>query len=53
MSARKMSTREVGFVGIRTRLPQMVALFRGLLGVPVAREASDFVGFKLGDGTGP
>jgi hypothetical protein len=29
----------------------MVVLFRGALGVPVAREASDLVGFKLGDGT--
>ena len=51
MSARKMSTRKIGFVGIRPRLPQMVVLFRGALGVPVAREASDLVGFKLGDGT--
>ena len=52
MSERKMSTRKVGFVGIRThRLPQMVALFRDALGVPVAREASDLVGFKLADGT--
>ena len=52
MSERKMSTRKVGFVGIRThRLLQMVALFRDALGVPVAREASDLVGFKLADGT--
>ena len=29
----------------------MVVLFRGVLGVPVAREASDLVGFELEDGT--
>ena len=54
MSERNMSTRKVGFVGIRThRLLQMVALLRDALGVPVAREASDLVRFELANGTVP
>lgn len=52
VNGRKLSTRKVGFVGIRTQsFPEMVALFRDALGVPVTREASDLVGFKLADGT--
>ncbi|HTR12909.1 MAG TPA: VOC family protein [Roseiarcus sp.] len=46
-----MAVRGVGFVGVRSdRLSDMVALFRDVLGVPVAREAGDLVGFTLADG---
>jgi hypothetical protein len=38
-----MAVRKVGFVGIRTeRLAEMVALFRDILGVPVARQEGIF-----------
>jgi len=47
-----MQVGKVGFVGIRTdRLSDMVALFRNVLGVPIARENKDLVGFQLSDGT--
>jgi hypothetical protein len=47
-----MAARKVGFVGIRTeRLAEMVTLFRDILGVPVARQEGDLIGFKLADGT--
>jgi hypothetical protein len=47
-----MRVRGVGFVGVRSdRFAETVALFRDVLGVPVAREAADLVGFELADGT--
>jgi hypothetical protein len=47
-----MAVRKVDFVGIRTeRLVEMAALFRDILGVPVARQEGDLIGFKLADGT--
>ena len=46
-----MTVGTVDFVGIRTeRLKGMVALFRDALGVPIARQTGDLVGFKLADG---
>jgi hypothetical protein len=42
----------VGFVGLRSgQFGEMVRLFRDVLGVPLAREASGLAGFRLGDGT--
>jgi hypothetical protein len=42
----------VDFVGLRsTRFSEMVRLFRDVIGVPLAREASGLAGFRLGDGT--
>jgi catechol 2,3-dioxygenase-like lactoylglutathione lyase family enzyme len=47
-----MAVRKVGFVGIRTeRLAEMVALFRDILGFPVARQEGDLMSFELADGT--
>jgi catechol 2,3-dioxygenase-like lactoylglutathione lyase family enzyme len=47
-----MSVVKVDFVGIRTsRLNEMVAMFRDLLGVPIVRKTDHLVGFKLGDDT--
>jgi len=44
--------RGVGFVGLRTgRLAETVALFRDVIGVPIARQKDDLVGFVLADGT--
>ena len=47
-----MSVVKVDFVGIRaSRLNEMVAMFRDLLGVPLARQTDHLVGFRLGDDT--
>ncbi len=47
-----MAVLKVGFVGIRSdRLRETVALFRDVIGVPVARQSDDLVGFSLADGT--
>ena len=47
-----MVIRGVGFVGLRTgRLAETVALFRDVIGVPIARQKDDLVGFVLADGT--
>jgi catechol 2,3-dioxygenase-like lactoylglutathione lyase family enzyme len=47
-----MTVLKVDFVGLRTpRLAETVALFRDVLGIPVARETNDLVGFKLADDT--
>jgi hypothetical protein len=42
----------VDFVGLRSeQFSEMVRLFRDVIGVPLAREASSLAGFRLGDGT--
>jgi hypothetical protein len=42
----------VAFVGMRSdRFAETVRLFRDVIGVPVARQAPDMAGFRLGDGT--
>jgi catechol 2,3-dioxygenase-like lactoylglutathione lyase family enzyme len=47
-----MTVLKVDFVGLRTaRLSEAVQLFRDLLGIPVARETDDLVGFRLADDT--
>jgi catechol 2,3-dioxygenase-like lactoylglutathione lyase family enzyme len=47
-----MTVLKVDFVGLRThRLDETVALFRDVIGVPVARQTGDLVGFRLADGT--
>jgi catechol 2,3-dioxygenase-like lactoylglutathione lyase family enzyme len=47
-----MTVSRVDFVGIRTdRLDETVALFRDVLGVPIARQTDHLVGFRLGDDT--
>jgi catechol 2,3-dioxygenase-like lactoylglutathione lyase family enzyme len=47
-----MAVIKVDFVGIRTsRLNEMVAMFRDLLGVPVVRQNDRLVGFRLSDDT--
>jgi catechol 2,3-dioxygenase-like lactoylglutathione lyase family enzyme len=46
-----MTVTRVDFVGIRTSRPnEMVALFRDVLGVRVARRTDDLTGFRLADG---
>ena len=47
-----MSVAGVGFVGLRSNhFSEMVQLFRDVIGVPLAREASGMAGFRLGDGS--
>jgi hypothetical protein len=47
-----MTVLKVDFVGIRSnRLGDTVALFRDVIGMPVARQSDDLVGFRLADGT--
>jgi catechol 2,3-dioxygenase-like lactoylglutathione lyase family enzyme len=47
-----MTVLKVDFVGIRSnRLEDTVALFRDVIGVPVARQTNDLVGFRLADGS--
>jgi catechol 2,3-dioxygenase-like lactoylglutathione lyase family enzyme len=47
-----MTAQKVSFVGLKTdRLRETVALFRDVIGLPVARQTDDLVGFTLADGT--
>ena len=47
-----MAVEGVGFVGLRSdQFGEMVRLFRDVIGVPLAREATGMAGFRLGDGT--
>ena len=47
-----MAVAGVGFVGLRSeQFSEMVRVFRDVIGVPLAREASGLAGFRLGDGT--
>jgi hypothetical protein len=42
----------VRFVGMRgPRLAETAALFRDVIGIPVARQTPDLIGFELSDGT--
>lgn len=47
-----MTVRGIGFVGMRSdRLDETVRLFRDIIGLPVARQSEELVGFTLADGT--
>lgn len=47
-----MTALRIGFVGLRSdRLCDTVKLFRDVIGIPVARQTEDLVGFRLADGT--
>ena len=47
-----MTADSVAFVGMRSdRYAETVRLFRDIIGIPVARQATDMTGFRLGDGT--
>ena len=47
-----MTVLKVDFVGFRTaRLWETLSLFRDVLGIPVARQTEDLVGFRLADDT--
>jgi hypothetical protein len=44
--------RGIGFVGMRSEyFEETVAVFRDVIGVPVAHEKDGLIGFTLGDGT--
>jgi catechol 2,3-dioxygenase-like lactoylglutathione lyase family enzyme len=50
--ARKVTAQGIGFVGLRTgEFDATVRLFREVVGLVPAREATDLAGFRLADGT--
>jgi catechol 2,3-dioxygenase-like lactoylglutathione lyase family enzyme len=52
MTIQQSAVVRVDFVGMRTdRLDETVALFRDVMGMPVTRQTSGLVGFRLGDET--